>query len=174
MTFDGRHANGRFVPALCVHPDTSWTCSSPRQRRLRVCDAFIIDMAYAGECTAGSARRVDRGSRHHSLLFENDNVRVITTRIAPGEATALHTHCWPQVMIVDSFSDFIRRDDSGDVMADSRGGPLPQPGRAVSAPASAGRESRCSVAPRLAGLPGSTSAQAVEDREHPSPGDGRY
>lgn len=67
----------------------------------------------------------------HSLLFENDNVRVITTRIAPGETTALHTHCWPQVVIVDSLSDFIRRDDSGDVMADSRGGPLPQPGAAV-------------------------------------------
>ncbi len=67
----------------------------------------------------------------HSLLFENDSVRVISTRIAPGEATALHTHCWPQVMIVESFSDFIRRNDSGDVVADSRGGPLPQPGAAV-------------------------------------------
>jgi quercetin dioxygenase-like cupin family protein len=67
----------------------------------------------------------------HSLLFENESVRVITTRIAPGETTALHTHRWPQVMIVDSFSDFIRRNDSGDVMADSRGGPLLQPGDAV-------------------------------------------
>ena len=67
----------------------------------------------------------------HSLLFENDTVRVITTRIAPGETTALHTHCWPQVMIVESFADFIRRDDSGEVMADSRGRPLPEPGAAV-------------------------------------------
>jgi len=67
----------------------------------------------------------------HSLLFENDAVRVIATRIAPGETTALHTHCWPQVMIVDSFSDFVRRDDSGVVMADSRGAPLPQSGAAV-------------------------------------------
>ena len=67
----------------------------------------------------------------HSLLFENDAVRVIATRIAPGETTALHTHCWPQVMIVDSFSDFVRRDDSGDMVADSRGAPLPQPGAAV-------------------------------------------
>jgi len=67
----------------------------------------------------------------HSLLFENGDVRVIATRIAPGETTALHTHCWPQVMIVESFSDFIRRDESGSVTADSRGGPLPQPGAAV-------------------------------------------
>ncbi len=67
----------------------------------------------------------------HSLLFENESVRVIATRIAPGETTALHTHCWPQLMIVDSISHYIRRDDSGDVTADSRGGPLPQPGAAV-------------------------------------------
>ena len=67
----------------------------------------------------------------HSLLFENDNVRVIMARIAPGETAALHTHCWPQVMVVESFSDFVRRDAAGDVMADSRGGPLPQPGAAL-------------------------------------------
>ena len=67
----------------------------------------------------------------HSLLFENDAVRVIATRIAPGETTALHTHCWPQVMVVESFSDFVRRDESGDVLADSRGAMLPQPGGAV-------------------------------------------
>ena len=66
-----------------------------------------------------------------SLVFENDDVRVVATLIAPGETTALHTHRWPQVMIVESFSDFIRRDESGDVTADSRGGPLPQPGAAV-------------------------------------------
>ena len=67
----------------------------------------------------------------HSLLFENDDVRVIATRIAPGETTTLHTHCWPQVMVVESFSDFIRRDDVGDVVADSRGAAPPQPGAAV-------------------------------------------
>ena len=67
----------------------------------------------------------------HSLLFENDTVRVIATRIAPGETTALHTHCWPQVMIVESFADFVRRDNSGAVVADSRGAPLPQPGAAA-------------------------------------------
>ncbi len=67
----------------------------------------------------------------HSLVFENDNVRVIATQIAPGETTALHTHCWPQVMIVESFSDFVRRDDSGNVVADSRGSALPQSGAAV-------------------------------------------
>ena len=30
----------------------------------------------------------------HRLLFENDAVRVLETRIAPGETTLLHTHRW--------------------------------------------------------------------------------
>jgi mannose-6-phosphate isomerase-like protein (cupin superfamily) len=34
-------------------------------------------------------------------------------------------------MIVESFSDFIRRDESGQVTVDSRGGQLPRPGAAV-------------------------------------------
>jgi putative transposase len=31
----------------------------------------------------------------HRLLFENDAVRVLETRIAPGQATQVHTHRWP-------------------------------------------------------------------------------
>src|ERR1700741_3995299 len=33
--------------------------------------------------------------RHHTLLLENDRVRVIETRIAPGDIVPVHTHCWP-------------------------------------------------------------------------------
>jgi hypothetical protein len=29
---------------------------------------------------------------HHTLLFENDVVRVLDTRIAPGNRTPVHTH----------------------------------------------------------------------------------
>lgn len=56
----------------------------------------------------------------HTLLFENDLVRVLETRIRPGERTPLHTHCWPGVVYVISWSDFIRRDAEGRVLADSR------------------------------------------------------
>jgi hypothetical protein len=57
---------------------------------------------------------------HHTLLLENDRVRVLDTRIAPGEQTPVHTHRWPCVMYILSWSDFIRYDDKGNVLLDSR------------------------------------------------------
>ncbi len=57
---------------------------------------------------------------NHRLLFENDSVRVLDTRIEPEETTPVHTHCWPGVFYVRSWSDFIRRDGDGNIMADSR------------------------------------------------------
>ena len=58
--------------------------------------------------------------RHHALLFENDSVRVLDTNIAPGDTVPLHTHRWPSVLYVLSFSDFVRRDFAGVVLVDSR------------------------------------------------------
>ena len=58
--------------------------------------------------------------RHHTLLLENDRVRVLETRIAPGETVPVHTHCWPSVLYVLSWSDFVRCDAGGTVVLDSR------------------------------------------------------
>ena len=60
---------------------------------------------------------------NHSVLFENDEVRVIETRIAAGELTPLHTHLAPTVMYVLSGSHFIRRDEHGATMVDTRATP---------------------------------------------------
>jgi mannose-6-phosphate isomerase-like protein (cupin superfamily) len=57
---------------------------------------------------------------HHKLLFENDRVRVLDTHIPPGERTAVHTHRWAGVLYVLSWSVFVRRDDKGQVLLDSR------------------------------------------------------
>jgi hypothetical protein len=57
---------------------------------------------------------------NHTLLFENDSVRVLSTTVAPGQITPLHTHCWPATLYVLSWSDFIRRDETGAVLLDSR------------------------------------------------------
>jgi hypothetical protein len=57
---------------------------------------------------------------HHTLLLENGRVRVLETRIAPGELVPVHTHCWPSVLYVLSSSDFVRRDAGGTVDLDSR------------------------------------------------------
>jgi mannose-6-phosphate isomerase-like protein (cupin superfamily) len=58
---------------------------------------------------------------HHRLLLENEHVRVLDTEIKPGEKTPLHTHRWPAVHYIISWSDFVRRDSSGATMVDTRG-----------------------------------------------------
>lgn len=59
-------------------------------------------------------------SQHHMLLFENEHVRVLDARVPPGHTVPLHTHQWPSVVYILSFSDFVRRDGSGAVVVDSR------------------------------------------------------
>lgn len=56
----------------------------------------------------------------HRVLFENDRVRVIETRIRPGETTPLHTHGEPTVTYILSGSHLLRRDELGHVLLDTR------------------------------------------------------
>lgn len=58
---------------------------------------------------------------HHSVLLENDRVRVLDARVEPGDTVPLHTHRWPSVQYVLSFADFVRRDADGELLVDSRG-----------------------------------------------------
>ena len=63
---------------------------------------------------------------HHDRLLENDRVRVVRTHIPAGDTVPLHTHRWPGVAYVTSASNFIRRDENGNVLFDSRSaGPPP-------------------------------------------------
>jgi hypothetical protein len=57
---------------------------------------------------------------HHKLLLENERVRVLDTCIRPGETTAIHTHRYPASLYILSWSDFIRYDDKGNILLDSR------------------------------------------------------
>jgi quercetin dioxygenase-like cupin family protein len=68
---------------------------------------------------------------HHTLLLENDKVRVLDSLLQPGESTPIHTHRWPSAQYVIGLSDFIRTDGDGNVMLDTRyGGGLPAAGTA--------------------------------------------
>ena len=69
--------------------------------------------------------------RNHALIFENARVRVLDTRVPPGETVPLHTHRWPGVLCVLSWSDFVRRDAEGRTVADSRAMGKPPVGSAV-------------------------------------------
>ena len=57
---------------------------------------------------------------HHGILLENDKVRVLDTRLAPGERTPVHMHAASAALYVMSWSDFLRRDHEGNVVVDSR------------------------------------------------------
>lgn len=57
---------------------------------------------------------------HHTLLFENDAVRVLDTRIKAGDMTPVHSHRWPAALYILSWSSFVRRNTRGEIILDSR------------------------------------------------------
>ena len=68
----------------------------------------------------------------HRLLLENDDVRVLETRIGPGETVPVHTHRWPSVLYILSTGHFVRRDDAGRVLSDTRAtDTLPEQGAVI-------------------------------------------
>lgn len=63
--------------------------------------------------------------KHHRLMLENERVRVLETIVPPGAIVPLHTHRWPAVYHILSWSDILRRGPSGEVEVDTRGRPPP-------------------------------------------------
>jgi hypothetical protein len=61
--------------------------------------------------------------KHHRVLLENEHVRVVDTRIPPGDTVPVHTHRSPGVYYTVVAGDFIRRDPEGNVLFDSRNAP---------------------------------------------------
>ncbi len=57
---------------------------------------------------------------HHTLLFEHELFRVLETCIRSGDRTPIHTHRWPSVLYILSWSRFVRYDRHGTVLLDSR------------------------------------------------------
>jgi quercetin dioxygenase-like cupin family protein len=64
---------------------------------------------------------MEAAPKHHTLLFENDAVRVLDAHVEPGETVPVHTHRWPSVLYLLSASEFVRRDPEGKVLLDTRG-----------------------------------------------------
>ena len=64
----------------------------------------------------------------HTVLYEDDRVRVLEGLVPPGVTVPLHTHCWGGVLYLIGSSDFVRRDEEGGVLVDTRtsGGPPAQ------------------------------------------------
>lgn len=64
--------------------------------------------------------------RHHTVLFENDRIRVVDFRVKPGDTVPLHTHRWATVNYVITHSDFVSRDSDGNLKHNSRDRDSPQ------------------------------------------------
>jgi hypothetical protein len=56
----------------------------------------------------------------HTVLFEDDRVRVLDGRVPAGATVPVHTHRWGGVLYILATSDFVRRDPDGAVLADTR------------------------------------------------------
>jgi len=57
---------------------------------------------------------------HHTVVLENEHVRVLDTKVRPGERTPVHAHQWPAALYIFGWSDFVRYDRDGNVLVDSR------------------------------------------------------
>lgn len=57
---------------------------------------------------------------HHRVIFENEHVRVLDTRIEAGDTVPVHTHPWPSVVYTLETSDFVRFDITNGTKLDSR------------------------------------------------------
>ena len=67
---------------------------------------------------------------HHSVVLENDRVRVLEARVEAG-GTVPRTHRWPGVQYRLRAANFVRRDGNGSVLLDSREMDLPKEGPLV-------------------------------------------
>ena len=65
--------------------------------------------------------------QHHTLLYENERVRVLDTLIRSGDSTPVHTHRNPSVFYILSWSDFVRYDGDDNVLVDTRQSSDPPP-----------------------------------------------
>jgi quercetin dioxygenase-like cupin family protein len=59
-------------------------------------------------------------TEHHEVLLENERVRVLDSRIKPGDTVPVHTHRWASVLYILGTSDFVRYDNEGNAVFDSR------------------------------------------------------
>jgi hypothetical protein len=62
----------------------------------------------AGDEWSDALDAVAAAPDHHNIIFENEHVRVLDTRIGPGETTPVHTHRWPSVVYTLQTCDFVR------------------------------------------------------------------
>jgi hypothetical protein len=87
-------------------------------------EAFILQSALirltpAIEQTAMAVNSLDAllsAPKTHRLLFENAYVRILESRIEPGESVPLHTHLWDSISVILQGSRFVGIDHEGNMI----------------------------------------------------------
>src|SRR3954471_13876119 len=57
---------------------------------------------------------------YHSLLLENERVRVLDVHIPQGHTVPVHTHRWSALLVLITDGELVRRDAGGAVLFDTR------------------------------------------------------
>ena len=47
--------------------------------------------------------------KYHRVIFENDRMRMLDTRLPPGDVVPVHTHRWPAVYYPNAFFGIYKR-----------------------------------------------------------------
>jgi hypothetical protein len=97
----------------------------PLSRRLRQSVTQCRQRAYTQYRDPSPVHRpvpVNAAPEFHAQLSENDVVRVLDSRVPPGQGQTvpLHSHRWLGVLYILGWSDFVRRDAPAIAVADSR------------------------------------------------------
>ena len=112
--------------AAQVLADQGLTIDAVRDEVLRLIGDTVTTsrrVTFASEVRAMFPKGLDAleaAPQFHTLLLENENVRVLDTRIPPGATTPLHTHRYPAAHYIVSWSHFVRRNEQGEVLLDTR------------------------------------------------------
>lgn len=53
------------------------------------------------------------GAKNHKVIFENDDIRILSVTVKPGETEKLHHHQWPSVLVIDSLTKLADFDKDG-------------------------------------------------------------
>ena len=68
----------------------------------------------------GNLDGVKAAPETHSVVFENEHVRVLEVIIPPHSKEPVHTHCLPSTLYIQQIGDIIVRDPDGKLIFDSR------------------------------------------------------
>lgn len=60
---------------------------------------------------------------NHKVLYEDENVRILSVTVQPGEKENQHTHQWPSVLIFDSYPKLRNTTADGKVLVRNGLGP---------------------------------------------------